>query len=186
MSTDFKQITMAVSRSTPELVHSSFAQALHADGPDAARATELALYSWIVGPMGHGRHDDPRGMEQRIGAAARFTQVGCCTVWPSRTSGRLHACGTASPASSRCPARAIGTARRCGSTTPSSTPANPVERSGDQFLYATDRPSARPRHGPDCPEPRGGLMRWVFGEIEPHSFRWTGERAPDDRTGGAK
>ena len=44
---------MAVSRSThpmtPELVHSSFAQVLHADGPDAVRATKLALYSWIVG-----------------------------------------------------------------------------------------------------------------------------------------
>ena len=40
---------MAVLRSTPELVHSSFAQVLHADGPDAARATELELYSWIVG-----------------------------------------------------------------------------------------------------------------------------------------
>src|SRR5687767_15273675 len=34
---------------TPELVHSSFAQVLHASGPDMARATELMLYSWIVG-----------------------------------------------------------------------------------------------------------------------------------------
>jgi len=44
---------MAASRSThpttPELVNSSFAQVLHADGPDAARAIELALYAWLVG-----------------------------------------------------------------------------------------------------------------------------------------
>ena len=32
------------------------------------------------------------------------------------------------------------------------------------------------------PDPRGGSMRWVFSEIEPRSFRWTGERAQDDRT----
>jgi len=24
-------------------------------------------------------------------------------------------------------------------------------------------------------------MRWVFSEIEPHSFRWTAEHAQDDR-----
>ena len=49
---------MAVSHSTPaapELVHSSFAQVLHANGPDTARATELMLYSWIVGRWEHGR-----------------------------------------------------------------------------------------------------------------------------------
>ena len=44
---------MAVSHSThavtPEAVRSSFAHVLHADGPDAARARELALYAWIVG-----------------------------------------------------------------------------------------------------------------------------------------
>jgi hypothetical protein len=34
---------------TPEPVHSSFAQVLHANGPDTAHATELALYSWLVG-----------------------------------------------------------------------------------------------------------------------------------------
>jgi hypothetical protein len=40
---------MTISRSTqlvtPELDHSSFAHVLHADGPDANRATHLALYS---------------------------------------------------------------------------------------------------------------------------------------------
>ena len=41
---------MALSElTTPKLVHSSFAQVLHADGPDTGRATELALYSWMVG-----------------------------------------------------------------------------------------------------------------------------------------
>jgi hypothetical protein len=42
---------MTVSRSTdtPELVHSSFAHVLHADGPDKERAKELALFAWLVG-----------------------------------------------------------------------------------------------------------------------------------------
>ena len=44
---------MATSHSThsvaPELLDSSFAQVLHANGPDSARANELELYSWIVG-----------------------------------------------------------------------------------------------------------------------------------------
>ena len=35
--------------SAAELNHSSFAQVLHANGPDPARATELALYAWLVG-----------------------------------------------------------------------------------------------------------------------------------------
>jgi hypothetical protein len=26
-------------------------------------------------------------------------------------------------------------------------------------------------------DPRGGSMRWIFSEIEPASFHWTGERA---------
>ena len=32
------------------------------------------------------------------------------------------------------------------------------------------------------PDPRGGSMRWVFSEIQPDAFHWTGERAPDDRS----
>ena len=31
------------------------------------------------------------------------------------------------------------------------------------------------------PDPRGGSMRWVFSEIQPDSFHWTAERAPDER-----
>ena len=31
------------------------------------------------------------------------------------------------------------------------------------------------------PDPRGGSMRWMFSEIEPSSFRWTAERAADER-----
>ena len=34
---------------TSELVHSSFVDVLHAHGPDAERAAELDLYSWLVG-----------------------------------------------------------------------------------------------------------------------------------------
>jgi hypothetical protein len=30
------------------------------------------------------------------------------------------------------------------------------------------------------PDPRGGLMRWTFSEIEENSFHWTAERAADE------
>jgi hypothetical protein len=29
------------------------------------------------------------------------------------------------------------------------------------------------------PDPRGGLMRWTFSQIQPESFHWTAEYAPD-------
>lgn len=32
------------------------------------------------------------------------------------------------------------------------------------------------------PDPRGGMMRWTFSEIEPDLFHWTAERAPDGRS----
>jgi len=38
---------------------------------------------------------------------------------------------------------------------------------------------AKLREGPD---PRGGSMRWTFTELEPDSFHWTGERAPDGKS----
>jgi hypothetical protein len=44
---------MPVSKSTypdtPELVRSSFAEVLHAHGPDSSRAATLKLFSWFVG-----------------------------------------------------------------------------------------------------------------------------------------
>jgi hypothetical protein len=71
---------------TPEPVHSSFAQVLHANGPDPARATELALYSWIVGrwELDVTTMLDDGTMHRGM---ARFTQVGCCRAGPSRMSG---------------------------------------------------------------------------------------------------
>src|SRR5262245_59875202 len=36
-------------RPVPDQVHSSFAQVLHAPGPEPARAAKLALFAWLVG-----------------------------------------------------------------------------------------------------------------------------------------
>ena len=150
---------MADSRSahpaTPELVHSSFAQGTarrwSGYGPcDRARALCVACR-----PMGHGRDDDPRRWNDASG--------------PRRDSRRLGAAGSGDPGRlddstpARPPARNRAAARRgqlvrhdAADLRPRARClANPVERSRDQFLHATDRPSARPRHRPDRPGSEG-------------------------------
>src|SRR5215813_10805176 len=73
-----ESIAMAVSHSThpvtPQLVHSSFAQVLHANGPDPGRARELELST----QLGDGEIHAGWVLEGRA----------------IRTSGRFHTCAT--------------------------------------------------------------------------------------------
>ena len=141
---------MALSElTTPKLVHSSFAQVLHADGPDTARATELALYSWIVGRwdmdvttiLEDGTTHRGRG---EIHAGWVLQGLAIQDVW------MIPRLRDRQPGIEPLP----GAGNWYGTTLRIYDPearrlANPVERSRDQFLHATDRPSARPRHRPD-------------------------------------
>jgi hypothetical protein len=175
---------MADSRSahpvTPELVHSSFAQVLHADGPDTVRATELALYSWIVGRwdidvttiLEDGTTHRGRG---EIHAGWVLQGLAIQDVWMiprlrDRQPGiePLPGAGNWYGTTLRIYDPELDAWRILWSDPATNFFTQQIGRARGQDIVQT---------GPD---PRGGSMRWVFSEIEPHSFRWTAERAAGD------
>ena len=166
---------------TPELVHSSFVQVLHADGPDPARATELALYSWIVGRwemdvttiLEDGTTHRGRG---EIHAGWVLQGLAIQDVWMVP---RLRD-------------RQPGIEPLPGAGNWYGTTLRIYDRELDAWRILWSDPATNfftqqigRARGPDIvqtgPDPRGGSMRWVFSEIEPNSFHWTAEHAPDDR-----
>jgi hypothetical protein len=176
---------MAVSRSThpvtQELVHSSFAQVLHADGPDPTRATELALYAWIV-----GRWDmtvttiledgtTHRG-DGEIHAGWVLQGLAIQDVWmiPRLRDRRpgiepLPGAGNWYGTTLRIYDPELDAWRILWSDPASSFFTQQIGRARGRDIVQAGA------------DPRGGSMRWVFSEIQPDSFHWTAERAPDDR-----
>ena len=173
---------MAVSPSTtPKLVHSSFVQVLHAEGPDATRSTELALYAWIVGRWDMDVTtilDDGithRGQGE-IHAGWVLQGLAIQDVWmvPRLRDRRpglepLPGAGNLYGTTLRIYDPALDAWRILWSDPATNFFTQQIGRAQGRDIVQT---------GPD---PRGGSMRWVFSEIEPHSFRWTAERAQDDR-----
>ena len=176
---------MSVTRSThpvkAEPVHSSFAQVLHADGPDPARASELALYGWIVGRwemdvttlLEDGTTHRGRG---EIHAGWVLQGRGIQDVWMiPRLEDRR-------PGIEQLP----GAGNWYGTTLRIYDPEIQAWRIlwSDPAINFFTQQIGRAR-GRDIvqtgPDPRGGSMRWIFSEIEPDSFHWTGERAADER-----
>jgi len=177
---------MPVSRSTypatPELVHPSFVQVLHAEGPDTARATELALYSWIVGRwdmdvttiLEDGTMHRGRG---EIHAGWVLQGLAIQDVW------MIPRLQDRKPGIEPLP----GAGNWYGTTLRIYDPQLDAWRIlwSDPATNFFTQQIGRAQDGDIVqigPDPRGGSMRWVFSEIEPNSFRWTGERAPDDHT----
>jgi hypothetical protein len=177
---------MAVSDSThsatPELVHSSFAQALHADGPDMARSPELKLYSWIVGRwemdvttiLEDGTTHRGRG-EIHAGWVLQGRAIQDVWMIPrlqDRQSGiePLPGAGNWYGTTLRIYDPGLDAWRIAWSDPATNFFTQQIGRAQGADIVQT---------GPD---PRGGSMRWVFSEIQPDSFHWTAERAPDDRT----
>jgi len=177
---------MAVSHSThlvtPEAVHSSFAHVLHADGPDPARVNELALYAWIVGQwdmdvttmLEDGTTHRGRG-EIHAGWVLQGRAIQDVWMIPRLQDRR--------PGIEPLP----GAGNWYGTTLRIYDPALQAWRilwSDPAINFFTQQLGKA--QGRDIvqtgPDPRGGSMRWTFSEIEPQSFRWTGERAPDDRS----
>ena len=176
---------MAVSHSThpvtSEPVHSSFAQVLHANGPDTARATELVLYAWIVGRwdmdvttfLEDGTTHRGRG---EIHAGWVLQGRAIQDVWMTP---RLR---DRQPGIEPLP----GAGNWYGTTLRIYDPELAAWRIlwSDPGTNFFTQQIGRAR-GPDIvqigPDPRGGSMRWVFSDIEPDAFHWAAERAPDDR-----
>jgi len=177
---------MAVSQSTQpvtnELLHSSFAHVLHASGPDLTRATELALYSWIVGRwemdvttiLEDGTTHRGRG-EIHAGWVLQGRAIQDVWMIP-----RLR---DRQPGIEPLP----GAGNWYGTTLRIYDPG----LDGWRILWSDPATNFFTQQigraqGSDIvqigQDPRGGSMRWVFSDIQPDSFHWTAERAPDDRS----
>jgi hypothetical protein len=163
-----------------DLVRSSFAQVLHANGPDLTRATKLALYSWIVGRwemdvttiLENGATHQGYG---EIHAGWVLQGRAIQDVWMIPRLRDRH------PGTEPLP----GAGNWYGST----LRIYDLELDAWRILWSDPATNVFTQQvgraqGSDIvqtgPDPRGGWMRWVFSEIQPDSFHWTAERAPDD------
>ena len=177
---------MTVSRSsypvTPEPVHSSFTDVLHANGPDASRATKLELYSWIVGrwemdvttiledgSTHHGRGEIHAGW---VLQGLAIQDVWMIPALQDRQPGvePLPGAGNWYGTTLRIYDPKLDAWHILWSDPATNFFTQQIGRARGSDIVQTGR------------DPRGGSMRWVFSEIEPNSFHWTAERAPDDRT----
>ena len=162
-------------------VHSSFADVLHADGPDKAHATELALYSWLVGrwdmdvttSLEDGTTHRGQG-EIHAGWVLQGRVIQDVWMIPrlrDRQPGiePLPGAGNWYGTTLRVYDPALGAWRILWNDPVTGFFTQQIGRSRGRDIVQT---------GPD---PRGGSMRWTFSEIEPNSFRWTGECARNDR-----
>ena len=158
---------------------STFAEVLHADGPDVGLKTKLALYAWIVGRwdmevtalMEDGKKHKGRG-EIHAGWVLRGRAIQDVWMIPrleERKSGV---------------AQLAGTGNWYGTTLRIYDPNLDAWRIlwSDPATYFFTQQIARARDDgivQEGPDPRGGVMRWTFFEIQSDSFRWMAERAPD-------
>jgi hypothetical protein len=166
---------------TPQPVHSSFAQVLHAKGPEPARASELELYSWLVGrwefditttlvdgTAHHGGGEIHAGWVLEGRAIQDVWMIPRLRDRSSRIE-PLPGAGNWYGTTLRIYDPALAAWRILWSDPATNFFSQQIGRAQGADIVQT---------GPD---PRGGTMRWVFSEIERDSFHWTAERAADDR-----
>lgn len=166
---------------TSERVQASFAQVLHADGPDPALASKLKLYAWLVGrwdfdittTLEDGATHHGRG-EIHAGWVLQGRAIQDVWMIP-----RLR---DRQPDLTPLP----GAGNWYGTTLRIYDPELDAWRIlwNDPAINFFSQQIGRAQ-GRDIvqtgPDPRGGSVRWIFTDIEPHSFHWTAERAADDR-----
>jgi hypothetical protein len=160
----------------------SFAQVLHAEGPDREREAKLALYAWLVGRwdmdvttlLEDGTTHEGRG-EIHAGWVLQGRAIQDVWMIP-----RLE---ERKPGISQLP----GAGNWYGTTLRLYDPNLDAWRilwndpATDFFTQqiARARGSDIVQEGPD---PKGGAMRWTFTEIQSDSFHWMAERAPDEKS----
>jgi hypothetical protein len=170
-----------------DLGEMSFAQVLHAAGPDPDRADKLALYGWLVGdwemdlttfPEDGSTHKG----EGEIHAGWVLEGRAIQDVW---TIPLLH---NRKPGIEQLP----GAGNWYGTTLRIYDPNLDAWRIlwNDPATGFFTQQIGRAR-GEDIvqlgPDPRGGTMRWTFTEIDretksgPKSFHWTAERSADEQ-----
>jgi len=172
----------AAARSISDPVATSFARVLHAAGPDRERGRELALYGWLVGQwdmdvttlLEDGTQHSGHG-EIHAGWVLQGRAIQDVWMIPRLVERRPGI------------PQLAGAGNWYGTTLRIYDPnieawhilwSDPVT---GFFTQQTGRARDRDivQEGPD---PRGGLMRWTFSEIDSKSFHWTGERAADGAT----
>jgi hypothetical protein len=163
-----------------ERLNSSLAQALHAEGPDSERASKLELYAWMVGRWemdvttivedgtthrGHGEIHAGWVLQGRA-----IQDVWMIPRLRERTPGidPLPGAGNWYGTTLRLYDPELDAWRILWSDPATNFFTQQIGRAQGRDIVQT---------GPD---PRGGSMRWIFSDIEPDSFHWTAERAPDD------
>ena len=167
----------ATNSQAPSLAATSFARVLHANGPDPEREAKLGLYSWLVGQwemdvttiLEDGSTHAGRG---EIYAGWILQGLAIQDVWmiPRLKERR--------PGIEPLP----GAGNWYGTTLRIYDPNLDAWRIlwNDPAINFFTQQIGRAR-GRDIvqegPDPRGGLMRWTFAEIEPTFFHWTAERS---------
>jgi hypothetical protein len=165
-----------------DAVFSSFSRVLHADGPDADREAELALFAWLVGNwemeittmLEDGTTNAGRG---EIHAGWVLLGRAIQDVW------MIPRLAERRPGIVQLP----GASNWYGSTLRLYDPSIGAWRIlwNDPATNFFSQQIGRAR-GSDIvqegPDPRGGLMRWTFADIRPDSFHWTAERALDGKS----
>ena len=159
----------------------SFADVLHAGGPDPQRASKLQLYAWLVGRWTMDVTTTPDDGTTHRGRG----EVHAGWVLEGRA---IQDVWMIPPLDERKPGIPMlpGAGNWYGTTLRVFDPAIDAWRiiwsdpATNFFSQQIGRAQGRDivQIGPD---PRGGSMRWTFSEIEPASFHWTAERAADDR-----
>jgi hypothetical protein len=174
--------TSSVAHPSTDLVNSSFARVLHADGPDKERAGALALYAWLVGAweidvttmLEDGSTHHGRG-EIHAGWVLQGRAIQDVWMIPRLQDRQpeiapLPGAGNWYGTTLRIYDASLDAWRILWNDPATNFFSQQIGRARGRNIVQT---------GPD---PRGGSMRWTFTDIDQNSFRWMAERTADERS----
>jgi hypothetical protein len=166
----------------PAAVAPSFAEVLHAEGPDTERGSQLVLYSWLVGDWEfdiatfaedgtthHGRGEIHAGWVLQGRAIQDVWMIPRLRDRRPGIEQLAHA------------GNWYGTTLRIYDPNLDAWRILWNDPATNFFTHQTGRARGRDIVQ-DGPDPRGGSTRWTFSEIERDAFHWTAEWARDDKT----